>query len=66
MGDVLSEIRQSVQNPITYALLVSAVCIATEVRTATTWRERLGHVFGPPGWPLAAKATAFTEVRSQP
>jgi sterol desaturase/sphingolipid hydroxylase (fatty acid hydroxylase superfamily) len=24
--------------------------IARDVRRATTWRERLGYIFGPPGW----------------
>ncbi|MDO3639904.1 sterol desaturase family protein [Mycolicibacterium arseniciresistens] len=26
------------------------VAIAADVRTATRWRDRLGYVFGPPGW----------------
>lgn len=26
------------------------IAIARDVRRATTWRERLGYVFGPPGW----------------
>jgi len=33
--------------------------IARDVRAARTWRERLGYVFGPPGWepPSAPSAT---------
>lgn len=26
------------------------IAIAADVRSATRWRERLGYVFGPPGW----------------
>lgn len=30
------------------------VAIARDVRAATRWRDRLGYVFGPPGWSPAA------------
>lgn len=34
------------------------VAIARDVRSATTWRDRLGYIFGPPGWePSRATAT---------
>ena len=26
------------------------VAIARDVRGATRWRDRLGYIFGPPGW----------------
>jgi hypothetical protein len=26
------------------------VAIAADVRAAKRWRDRLGYVFGPPGW----------------
>ncbi|MBZ5734671.1 sterol desaturase family protein [Nocardioides sp. TRM66260-LWL] len=32
--------------------------IARDVRSAATWREKLGYVFGPPGWTPAAQAPA--------
>ncbi|MGI5132588.1 sterol desaturase family protein [Pseudonocardia sp. CA-107938] len=31
--------------------------IVKDVRSARTWRERLGYVFGPPGWEPAARET---------
>ncbi|WP_099243840.1 sterol desaturase family protein [Mycobacterium sp. shizuoka-1] len=39
------------------------VAIARDVRAATRWRDRLGYIFGPPGWaptpaPQPATATA--------
>lgn len=37
------------------------VAIARDVRAATRWRDRLGYVFGPPGW-SPATATAPAEV----
>lgn len=30
--------------------------IVRDVRTSTTWRDRLGYVFGPPGWAPSATA----------
>jgi hypothetical protein len=36
------------------------VAIARDVRSATTWRDRLGYIFGPPGWePSRATATGL-------
>jgi len=32
------------------------VAIARDVRSATTWRDRLGYIFGPPGWKPARAA----------
>lgn len=33
--------------------------IIADVRTATRWRDRLGYIFGPPGWqPVAPEAAA--------
>jgi sterol desaturase/sphingolipid hydroxylase (fatty acid hydroxylase superfamily) len=32
------------------------VAIARDVRAAKSWRERLGYIFGPPGWQPAVKA----------
>ncbi|MGV9826895.1 MULTISPECIES: sterol desaturase family protein [unclassified Gordonia (in: high G+C Gram-positive bacteria)] len=43
--------------------------IARDVRTAGSWRARLGYVFGPPGWTPAAAAvpqhSALVEPREQ-
>ena len=36
------------------------VAIARDVRAATRWRDRLGYVFGPPGWQPAAVGTNAT------
>jgi sterol desaturase/sphingolipid hydroxylase (fatty acid hydroxylase superfamily) len=36
-------------NPVRIALHEWSA-IARDVRRATTWRDRLGYVFGPPGW----------------
>jgi len=33
------------------------VAIAHDVRSATTWRDKLGYVFGPPGWEPAGRGT---------
>jgi len=33
------------------------VAIARDVRSATTWRDRLGYIFGPPGWEPAGRGT---------
>jgi sterol desaturase/sphingolipid hydroxylase (fatty acid hydroxylase superfamily) len=33
------------------------VAIARDVRSATGWRDRLGYVFGPPGWEPSRAAT---------
>jgi len=33
------------------------VAIARDVRSATTWRDRLGFIFGPPGWEPAGRGT---------
>ncbi|MCX6480647.1 MAG: sterol desaturase family protein, partial [Mycobacterium sp.] len=39
------------------------VAIARDVRSATGWRERLGYIFGPPGWePARSVGTAATAV----
>ncbi|AGB23547.1 sterol desaturase [Mycobacterium sp. JS623] len=42
------------------------VAIARDVRHATRWRDRLGYIFGPPGWEPAARrvATESAEVRT--
>lgn len=39
------------------------VAIARDVRAATRWRDRLGYVFGPPGW-VPANAPRATTVAS--
>jgi sterol desaturase/sphingolipid hydroxylase (fatty acid hydroxylase superfamily) len=36
------------------------VAIAHDVRAATRWRDRLGYVFGPPGWAPAAATRSIT------
>jgi sterol desaturase/sphingolipid hydroxylase (fatty acid hydroxylase superfamily) len=39
--------------------------IIRDVRTAQGWRDKLGHIFGPPGWPpqrLAEQQTAAAEL----
>ena len=33
------------------------VAIAHDVRTADTWRDKLGYIFGPPGWEPAGHGT---------
>jgi sterol desaturase/sphingolipid hydroxylase (fatty acid hydroxylase superfamily) len=33
------------------------VAIAHDVRSATTWRDKLGYIFGPPGWEPADRGT---------
>ncbi|SBS73265.1 C-5 sterol desaturase [uncultured Mycobacterium sp.] len=40
------------------------VAIAHDVRAATRWRDRLGYVFGPPGWAptVAAKSTTVANA----
>jgi len=42
------------------------VAIARDVRHATRWRDRMGYIFGPPGWEPAARgdATASAGVRT--
>ena len=35
--------------------------IVRDVRTADTWRARLGYVFGPPGWGLPPQPVAPVE-----
>ena len=37
------------------------VAIARDVARAATWRDRLMHVFGPPGW--RADGTGLTSAR---
>lgn len=36
--------------------------IVRDVRHAATWRDRLGYLFGPPGWEPTARAGAATKV----
>ena len=36
--------------------------IGRDVRRARTWRARIGHVLGPPGWSPSPKAPAAAEV----
>jgi sterol desaturase/sphingolipid hydroxylase (fatty acid hydroxylase superfamily) len=36
------------------------VAIARDVRSATGWRNKLGYVFGPPGWVPARDGAATT------
>lgn len=36
--------------------------IIADLRRATRWRDRLGYLFGPPGWQPAAAAAARTAV----
>ena len=33
------------------------VAIARDVRAAASWRDRLGYIFGPPGWEPAGRGT---------
>ena len=33
------------------------VAIAHDVRSADTWRDKLGYIFGPPGWEPAGRGT---------
>ena len=41
------------------------VAIARDVRSATNWRDRLGFIFGPPGWEPAGRGTiSVCESRS--
>nr|CRL78950.1 membrane-bound C-5 sterol desaturase Erg3 [Mycolicibacter nonchromogenicus] len=35
--------------------------IIADVRRATRWRDRLGYIFGPPGWQPAAPAAAVAQ-----
>jgi sterol desaturase/sphingolipid hydroxylase (fatty acid hydroxylase superfamily) len=37
------------------------VAIARDVRRATRWRDRLGYVFGPPGWTPAGRRLGVDE-----
>ena len=36
------------------------VAIARDVRSATRWRDRLGYIFGPPGWEPASSISTVT------
>jgi hypothetical protein len=40
------------------------VAIAHDVRAATRWRDRLGYVFGPPGWQPTVAAQSTTVAAS--
>jgi len=40
------------------------VAIAHDVRAATRWRDRLGYVFGPPGWQPTGAAQSTTVAAS--
>lgn len=40
--------------------------IARDVRDAPTWREKLGYVFGPPGWRPSAAELAAVEAGQVP
>ncbi|GAC1410333.1 MAG: sterol desaturase family protein [Mycobacterium sp.] len=43
------------------------VAIAHDVRNATRWRDRLGYLFGPPGWaPAESRGDAGTELAELP
>ena len=37
------------------------VAIARDVRNATRWRDRLGYIFGPPGWAPAERRLGVDE-----
>jgi hypothetical protein len=37
------------------------VAIARDVHRATRWRDKLGYVFGPPGWEPAQRRLAVEE-----
>jgi hypothetical protein len=37
------------------------VAIARDVRDATRWRDRLGYIFGPPGWAPAQRRLGVDE-----
>ena len=44
---------QSALKPLAAAVLLTCAtdaAIADDVRTAGRWRDRLGYIFGPPGW----------------
>jgi hypothetical protein len=42
------------------------VAIACDVRRATRWRDRLGYIFGPPGWePSAAERRLVFEESAE-
>ncbi|MBM4497078.1 C-5 sterol desaturase, partial [Rhodococcus hoagii] len=36
--------------------------IGRDVRAAQSWRDRLGYVFGPPGWAPSGAGQAHQEV----
>lgn len=40
------------------------VAIAKDVRAATIWRDRLGYIFGPPGWESGTAGEGATAVRA--
>jgi sterol desaturase/sphingolipid hydroxylase (fatty acid hydroxylase superfamily) len=40
------------------------VAIARDVRAASSWRDRLGYVFGPPGWQPATVGEPATAARA--
>lgn len=50
------------ENPLRYNFLELAALIRDAAR-ATTWRARLGHVFGPPGWAPAGAVARSADVR---
>ena len=39
------------------------MAIARDVRHATRWRDRLGYLFGPPGWAPAERRSLWTNRR---
>ncbi len=41
------------------------VAIARDVAAATSWRDRLGHIFGPPGWQPARERPPATMLRCE-
>jgi choline dehydrogenase-like flavoprotein len=43
--------------PEDMASMVAGVKIARDIASATTWRDRLGYIFGPPGWEPAGRGT---------
>ena len=38
--------------------------IARDWRSASSWRDKLGYVFGPPGWAPADRSAAVSSSRS--
>jgi sterol desaturase/sphingolipid hydroxylase (fatty acid hydroxylase superfamily) len=42
------------------------VAIARDVRNATSWRERLGYLFGPPGWAPGSKDQEIANASGVP